>query len=97
MNIDLRVLAGLLLLVAAVPRAGAEGGAHTGFSCNEPKDTWQKQMALQRQLKSTGWRVRRILVMNGCYEVYGFDAQGERVEAFFNPRTLIRMENTASE
>jgi hypothetical protein len=93
-----------MLLIAALCgvftlRAAAEGtgDVHAGFQCSEPKDTWQPQMKLQRELKAVGWRVRKIIVMNGCYEVYGFDAQKVRVEAFFNPRTLQRMQNVAPE
>ena len=40
-----------------------------------------------------GWRVRQVKTFDTCYEVYGFDAKGERIEAFFNPRTFERLED----
>ncbi len=42
-------------------------------------------------LVNEGWRVRKVKVENGCYEVYGFDAKGERVEVFFDPKTFERV------
>ncbi len=77
----------LLSLLTALPAA-----AHGDVQCpEEPKAQWQPQMALQRKLVDEGWRVRQVKVLGNCYEVYGFNAQGERVEAFFNPRTFERV------
>ena len=51
-------------------------------------DGWQPQDKLSAQLKDKGWQVRRIKVDGGCYEVYALNEKGERVEAYFHPRTL---------
>lgn len=56
--------------------------------CDVPKADWQPQKALQDKLQSEGWKVRKIKEDNGCYEVYGFNAKGERQEVYFNPKTL---------
>lgn len=32
--------------------------------------------------------MRRIKVDGGCYEVYALNEKGERVEAYFHPRTF---------
>lgn len=37
------------------------------------------------------WKVRKIQNNNGCYEVYGVDDKGAKVEAFFNPKTFDRV------
>jgi hypothetical protein len=89
MNRSTLSLAGALLLgaLACAPAARADGDV----SCNEPRDTWRPQMDLQRELKAQGWRVRRVLTTNGCYEVYGIAANRQRVEAYFNPRTFQRV------
>jgi hypothetical protein len=42
-------------------------------------------------LKSKGWTVRKIQLLNGCYEVYGYDPMGKKVEAFFHPKTFERL------
>ena len=53
-----------------------------------PKEGWQPQATLEKQLVERKWQVRRIKVDGGCYEVYGVNEKGERVEAYFHPVTL---------
>ncbi len=80
----MRALIVSLALVAA-------GGAHaTGLAtCDSgPREGWQPTSKLEQQLKEKGWTVRRIKEDGGCYEVYGLDDKGQRVEAYFHPVTL---------
>lgn len=73
-----------LLALASLP-AGATGFA----TCDSgPRETWQPEEKLAAMLKEKGWQVRRIKEDGGCYEVYAFNEKGERVEAYFHPRTL---------
>lgn len=53
-----------------------------------PRETWQPQEKLEKQLTEKGWKIRRVKEDGGCYEVYAFDEKGERVEAYFHPKTL---------
>jgi hypothetical protein len=53
-----------------------------------PQETWQPQAKLEQMLKDKGWQVRRIKIDGGCYEVYALNEKGERVEAYFHPKTL---------
>ena len=53
-----------------------------------PQESWQPQAKLEQQLKDKGWQVRRIKIDGGCYEVYALNEKGERVEAYFHPKTL---------
>ena len=68
----------------------ASAAAATGYAtCDSgPKDQWQSQDKLSAQLKEKGWQVRRIKEDGGCYEVYALNEKGERVEAYFHPRTF---------
>ncbi len=73
----------------------AAGGAHAhgDTRCDSgPPEAWRPQMELQRKLAAEGWKVRRVKTTNACYEVYAFDAAGERVEAFFDPRSFERVD-----
>ncbi len=89
MNLRQKLAFALCLLT---PGAGA--WAHGNVQCpKEPRDQWRGQMELQRKLVAEGWRVRQVKTFDTCYEVYGFDAKGERIEAFFNPRTFERLED----
>jgi hypothetical protein len=66
--------------------AAAQPAAATGkMSCNAPQKSWKSMDALQASLKKQGWQVRKAKVDGGCYEVYGTDPQGRRVEAYFHP------------
>jgi hypothetical protein len=53
-----------------------------------PQEKWKPQAELEKQLTAKGWTVRRIKIDGGCYEVYGLNEKGERVEAYFHPLTL---------
>lgn len=85
----------LLPLLALALSTLAQAGPHDNIQCNVPKADWQPQMALKDKLTGEGWKVRRIKVENGCYEVYGFDAKGARAEVFFNPKTFEKIAEVA--
>lgn len=53
-----------------------------------PRETWQPQARLEKMLVERGWQIRRIKEDGGCYEVYALDEKGQRVEAYFHPKTL---------
>lgn len=78
----------LLLPLFATPQLAL---AHGDVTCNEARTEWRPSVELQAELKKAGWTVRKIQIENGCYEVYGFDENAKRVEAFFNPKTFERV------
>jgi hypothetical protein len=65
---------------------GASTASATGLAtCDSgPRETWQSQ----EMLVERGWKIRHVKEDGGCYEVYAFDEKGERVEAYFHPKTL---------
>jgi hypothetical protein len=85
------------ILLALIATAGwtcatAQLVDHDKIRCEPvPKDQMRPQMELQRKLTGEGWKVRQIKNFNGCYEVYGFDDKGERVEVFFHPATFEKV------
>lgn len=82
-----RTLTTLLLAGSA-----ATAFAHGNVSCPAvPKEEKKPQMDLQRKLEGEGWKVRVVKNYNNCYEVYGFDGKGDKIEAFFNPKTFERV------
>lgn len=84
--------AAALLMLAATGAAFAQYVDHETVRCEAvPKEEKKPQMELQRKLVSEGWKVRQIKNFNDCYEVYGFDANGKRTEAFFNPKTFEKV------
>ena len=59
--------------------------------CSAPRDQWQPQQVLNDKLTADGWSVKRIKIEDGCYEVYALDADGKRIESYFDPKTLARL------
>lgn len=64
------------------------GAAFANESCSVPEDQWQPEQALRQKLESEGWKINRIKIDRGCYEVYGFDGQGQRAETYFDPNSF---------
>lgn len=80
-----RVSLTLCLALWAVGSAQAHGLA----TCDSgPQEKWQPKEKLERQLTDKGWKIRRVKVDGGCYEVYAVTAKGDKVEAYFHPLTL---------
>jgi hypothetical protein len=79
-----------MVIAASGAVAFSAGAFATGLAtCDSgPQETWQPQAKLEEQLKSKGWQIRRIKIDGGCYEVYALNEKGERVEAYFHPKTL---------
>jgi hypothetical protein len=50
-----------------------------------PKDQWKSEDAIKTTATDMGYTVRRVKVEDGCYEVYGIDKDGNKVEALFDP------------
>ena len=84
-----KILPSLAALLALASTGAAL--AHGDVACDVPKAERKQQMELQAKLVGEGWRVRKVQLDNGCYEVYGFDDKGARVEAWFNPKTFERV------
>ncbi len=84
-------------LVVGILGAGATfaGGARAGdgIRCNVPKAEWQAEKILDKKLTADGWKVRQIKTEDGCYEAYAIDREGHRVEAKFDPKTLMRQKS----
>jgi hypothetical protein len=85
-----------LAIVASTAFLAAGSAFATGLAtCDSgPQESWQPQEKLQKMLTDKGWQVRRIKVDGGCYEVYALNEKGERVEAYFHPKTLDAVPTT---
>ncbi len=83
---NVRACLAVFLVFAAASPAFAESKCSSAS-----RSKWQPKEVLQRQLEQDGYRVRRIKVENGCYEVYGFDKNGERANMAYNAETLKKL------
>jgi len=70
------------------------GSAFAAGKCaTSPKSKWQSEATLKSQLAGEGYKVARIKIESGCYEVYATDKKGERANMAFNAETLEKLNN----
>ena len=79
------ILASATLLIAT--------SAIAGPTCSVPEDKWMKEADFKAQIEKQGYRIKTFKVSKGkCYEIYGFDQSGKKVEIYFNPETAAILE-----
>jgi len=78
-----------LLTVLALPAMAADA---VTCSASDPSK-FQPQQTLIDQLKGAGITVKQIKVEKGCYEVYGLDKAGKKVNVAYNAETLQQVAN----
>lgn len=80
-------------IVLAAVLALAAGAASASPSCNAPKEKWIKESEFKAQLERQGYRIKTFKVTKGqCYEIYGHDKDGQKVEIYFDPVTAAVLE-----
>jgi hypothetical protein len=79
-QILLPLLAATFSLVAQTALAGPQ--------CNAPKDKWVPADLFQKRLVEQGYQIKKFKeTTGGCYEIYGHDKSGQKVEIYFDPAT----------
>lgn len=87
MKTPLLIVAGALAAAATATPAAATGK----MTCDAPQAQWKAIGSLEAALKKQGWEIRKSKVDGGCYEVYGTDPEGNRVEAYFHPVSFKKL------
>jgi hypothetical protein len=55
---------------------------------SEPKDKWISESEMKSKVAGLGYQAKIFKVTKGnCYEIYGLDKSGKRIEIYFNPIT----------
>ena len=81
------------LKYATVLFAVVAGTAIAGPACNVPQAQWMKESDFKAKLEKEGYQIRTFKVSKGqCYEIYGFDKSGKKVEIYFDPATAAVLE-----
>lgn len=78
----------LTLISAAVLAIAAAAPALASDRCTAPKESWRPVDDLKAELTAQGWTISNVKTEDGCYEVYGKDETGKKVEIFFDPATF---------
>ena len=81
------------LHITALVLALGSTAAFAGPTCNVPEEKWMKEADFKAQLEGQGYQIKTFKVSKGkCYEIYGFDKAGKKVEIYFNPETAAVLE-----
>ena len=78
----------LFLATAALASLTGATVASAAPACNVDKAEWQTEQALRDKLGAQKWTIAKVKIDNGCFEVYGTDDKGQKVEVYFDPKTL---------
>lgn len=55
-------------------------------SCtDEPKSKWMSEEAFKKKVTDEGYTIRKFKQPGTCYEIYGTNKEGKKVEVYFNP------------
>jgi hypothetical protein len=53
-----------------------------------PKAEWMKEDDAKAKLLAQGYTIRKFKVDGNCYEIYGYDKNGKKVEIYYDVKTL---------
>lgn len=58
----------------------------------EPENTWIPFEQAQKQVEEMGYKIKVFkITKTSCYELYGHDQKGDRVEIYFNPTNMEKV------
>jgi hypothetical protein len=46
---------------------------------------WMAREEMKAQIQEQGYTIERFLISGTCYEIYGLDKNGKKVEIYFDP------------
>jgi hypothetical protein len=53
-----------------------------------PKEEWANEATLKQALLDEGYAIKKFKVDGNCYEIYGRNKAGKKVEIYFDMKTL---------
>jgi hypothetical protein len=63
--------------------------AFAGAKCaKHPKNEWMPEAEAQAKIKAEGYSIKKFKVDGNCYEIYGTNKDGKKVEIYYDTKTL---------
>jgi len=53
-----------------------------------PKNEWMKEADAKAKIEAQGYTISKFKVDGNCYEIYGRNKEGKKVEIYFDAKTL---------
>ncbi len=77
---------GTLVPLIAVVTALAAPSAFAGPKCTDaPRSQWLPEKTMQERITKAGYSIDKFKVSGTCYEIYGKDKAGRKVEIYYDP------------
>ena len=74
--------------VFAVLAATVSVGAFASAKCvAHPQNEQIPTQKFQEQLKQQGYQIKKFKISGNCYEIYGKNKEGKKVEIYFDTKT----------
>ncbi len=56
-----------------------------GADCpKNPKEKWLTEEQMKAKITELGYKIKIFKVAGECYEIYGWDKEGKKIEVYFN-------------
>ena len=83
-------------IILAIMLAGFASSAYASPQCtSESQDKWISKEDMRAKAEAAGHKIDVLKVTKGnCYEIYGRDSEGKRIEIYFNPITGDAVEHS---
>jgi hypothetical protein len=79
----------MLKFLALVAAVGFSGAVFAKADCAaHPKSEWIKESDARSQLEAQGYKIKKFKVDGNCYEIYGHNKDGKKVEIYYDTKTL---------
>lgn len=64
----------------------ASGVAFAKKNCtDQPKEKWMTEADFKMKVEAQGYKINKFKRPGTCYEIYGLNKDGKKVEIYFNP------------
>lgn len=73
-----------ILVILALLGAGLSAQAKKECT-SEPKSKWMSEDDFKKKVEADGYKISKFKQPGSCYEIYGTDKDGKKVEIYFNP------------
>ncbi len=52
---------------------------------DQPKEKWMTEVDFKKKVEDEGYKISKFKQPGTCYEIYGHNKSGKKVEIYFNP------------
>jgi len=73
-------------LILALALIFGTASAEAKKTCtDQPKEKWMSESDFKQKAQALGYTIRKFKQPGSCYEIYGTNKEGKKIETYFNP------------